>query len=152
MQKPDLAPQLLHDEAEMAAYLEAFPYAEYEIYEVPAIGSRFYVDDNPANVKKRLRSGKAHEPDMLREFGRHVIPGSTVLDVGAHIGALSIPLARRVGPEGHVYAFEPQRKIFRELVYNIRLNELTNVTPLRFAVTPTSRSSRSTSKATRLRS
>ena len=46
----------------------------------------------------------------------------------------TISLARSVGPQGVVYAFEPQRKIYRELVKNIELNQLQNVVPLRFAV------------------
>jgi FkbM family methyltransferase len=124
---------LLDDAAQMSAYLQAFPTSEYEIYEVPGIG-RFYIDENPANVKRRLRAGHPHEPSLVREFERHVVPGTTALDVGAHIGSLTLPLAQRVGLEGHVYAFEPQKKVFRELVYNVRLNELHNVTPLRFAL------------------
>ena len=49
---PTLAAQLLHDEAETAVYLDAFPYAEYRIYDVPKISSKFYLDDNPGWVKK----------------------------------------------------------------------------------------------------
>jgi FkbM family methyltransferase len=117
----------------MAAYLDAFPYAEYQIYDVPNVG-KFYLDDNQASVKKKLRSGQPHSPRVIEEFEKHVVPGTTVLDVGAHIGSLTVPLARLVGPKGRVYSFEPQKKIFRELVYNVKLNGLLNVTPLRFAV------------------
>ena len=31
VEEPALAPQLLHDEAEMAAYLDAFPYDRFQI-------------------------------------------------------------------------------------------------------------------------
>jgi FkbM family methyltransferase len=129
---PALEPRLLHDEAEISAYLKAFPYEEYEIYEVPDLG-KFYIDDNPALVKKKLRSGKPWEPHLIERLDDHIVPGTTVIDVGAHIGALTVPLAHMVGPEGRVYAFEPQRKLFRELVHNIRINELSNAIPLRFA-------------------
>jgi FkbM family methyltransferase len=128
-----LAPRLLDDRDEIEAYLEAFPYQEYQIHDVPELG-RFYLDDNPAGVKKQLRSGKRWEEHLIDQFERHVVPGSTVLDVGAHIGSHTIALARLVGPSGRVYAFEPQKKVFRELVYNLRLNEVSNATPLRFAV------------------
>jgi FkbM family methyltransferase len=131
--EPALAAQLLHDEAEIAAYLDAFPFTEYQIYDVPKIG-KFYLDDNPAGVKARLRSGQPWEPHIIKELEKHVVPGTTVLDVGAHIGSLTVPLAGIVGPKGRVYAFEPQKKVFRELFYNVKLNELVNVTPLRFAV------------------
>jgi FkbM family methyltransferase len=130
--KPRLAPQLLHDEAEVAVYLDAFPFEEYEIYEVPDLG-KFYIDDNPASVKEALRSGKPWEPHIIEEFKKYVVPGTTALDVGAHIGSLTVPLARLVGPKGRVYAFEPQMKVFRELFYNLRLNDLDNAVPLRYA-------------------
>jgi FkbM family methyltransferase len=133
VEEPNLAPQLLHDEAEIAAYLDAFPYEKYPIFDVPNVG-RFYIDDNEGSIKKTLRSGQPWEKSTIELAEKHVVPGTTVLDVGAHIGSLTIPFARMVGSEGHVYAFEPQKKVFRELVYNVKLNQLINVTPLRFAV------------------
>jgi FkbM family methyltransferase len=54
-------------------------------------------------------------------------PGDTVIDVGANIGAHTIALSKRVGPEGFVYAFEPQRVVFQLLCANVALNGLTNV-------------------------
>jgi FkbM family methyltransferase len=38
---------------------------------------------------------------------RLVEPGATVLDIGANIGYYTMLLANRVGPGGHVHAFEP---------------------------------------------
>ena len=133
VQSPALQSLLLHDQAEIDAYLDVFPSQEYEIFEVPAIG-KFYLDDNPAAVKKALREGRPWEKHVMEEFKKYVVPGTTIIDVGAHIGSHTITLARLVGPYGHVYAFEPQKKIFRELVYNLKLNETNNVTPLRFAI------------------
>lgn len=54
-------------------------------------------------------------------------PGDVVLDLGANIGAHTLPLARAVGPTGHVYAFEPQRIVYQTLCANLALNSLTNV-------------------------
>ncbi len=131
--EPVLAPKLLFDADEMAAYLDEFPKGDYQIASVPNLG-RFYVDDNPALVKKTLLSGRPWEPYVIEELEKHLAPGDTVLDIGAHIGSLTVPMARLIGPEGTVYAFEPQRKIYRELVYNLELNEITNAVPLRFAL------------------
>jgi FkbM family methyltransferase len=128
-----LAPRLLDDGAEIEAYLEAFPYQDYKIHDVPMLG-RFYLDENPPGVKKRLRSGKRWEEHVINEFEKYVVPGSTALDIGAHIGSHTLTLARLVGPTGRVYAFEPQKKVFRELVFNLRLNEISHAIPLRFAV------------------
>ena len=45
------------------------------------------------------------EIDRLRQVLR-LAPGSTVADVGAGDGWLSVAVARQVGPEGHVFATE----------------------------------------------
>ena len=128
-----LAPALLLDKEEIAKYVSDFPHADYQIFDVAGIG-KFYLDDNPALVKKQLRAGKPWEPEALELFSKYAVPGSTALDIGAHIGSLTLPLARSVGPDGIVYAFEPQKKIYRELVKNLELNSVNNAVPLRFAV------------------
>lgn len=55
-----------------------------------------------------------------------VRPTDTIVEAGANIGVLTVPLARAV-PRGVVYAFEPQRLTFQILNANIALNGLTNV-------------------------
>jgi FkbM family methyltransferase len=56
-----------------------------------------------------------------------VVPGSVVVEAGANIGALTVPLARAAGPTGRVIAFEPQRVVHQTLCTNIALNGLTHV-------------------------
>ncbi len=53
--------------------------------------------------------------------------GNVVIEVGANIGAHTVGLARLVGSQGRVMAFEPQRLTFQTLCANIALNSLTNV-------------------------
>jgi len=50
-----------------------------------------------------------------------------VLDVGANIGAHTVPLAQMARPGGMVLAFEPQRLIFQTLCANVAINALVNV-------------------------
>lgn len=64
------------------------------------------------------------EVDIFKQIVR---PGDMVLDVGANIGSHTLPLARFVGPSGHVIAIEPQRIVYQTLVANVALNSLTNV-------------------------
>ena len=64
------------------------------------------------------------EIDVMRKT---VKPGDTVLDVGANIGALTVPMAQMVGPTGRVIAWEPQPETFALLKQNIRQNDLNNV-------------------------
>lgn len=76
------------------------------------------------NVGRLLDTyGEYAEPE-IELFAQAVRPGDVVVDAGANIGALSVPLARLVGPTGAVHAFEPQQHVFRTLVANAVLNEL----------------------------
>ncbi|OSI69426.1 FkbM family methyltransferase [Bradyrhizobium canariense] len=49
-------------------------------------------------------------------------PSSLVLDIGANIGAHTLRLAKLVGPNGRVIAFEPTEFAFRKLRRNLDLN------------------------------
>ena len=56
--------------------------------------------------------------------------GMTALDVGANIGAFTVPMARAVFPGGEVVAIEPQRTLHQMLCANVALNGLRNVRAL----------------------
>lgn len=58
-----------------------------------------------------------------RAYRRCVRPGDTVVDIGANVGAHTLPFARLVGETGRVLAFEPTAFAFRKLAANIALNE-----------------------------
>lgn len=60
-------------------------------------------------------------------------PGDTALDIGANVGTVTLFLARAVGPEGRVFAFEPQLEIFHYLCGNAALGSYHNVTVLNAA-------------------
>jgi FkbM family methyltransferase len=47
------------------------------------------------------------EKPLLEWFQRHVRPGETWIDIGAHYGYTAIALCRLVGERGRVLAFEP---------------------------------------------
>ena len=114
-------------------YLNAFPMSAYEQYEVSGVG-RFFIDDAEDMIKQVIVAGYEWERHSVELFEELIEPGSVVVEVGAHIGTHTVPIARLVGPWGRVYAFEPQRKIYRELYHNLALNGVTNVVPLRYAI------------------
>lgn len=62
------------------------------------------------------------EPMTLREYGRLIKLGDTVFDIGANIGSHTLPIARLVGPQGTVAAFEPTDYAFDKLRKNLSLN------------------------------
>jgi FkbM family methyltransferase len=63
----------------------------------------------------------------MKLFGQICTPGQVVIEVGANIGAHTVGLARLVGSQGRVLAFEPQRLPFQTLCANIALNSIENV-------------------------
>jgi FkbM family methyltransferase len=67
-------------------------------------------------------------------FSQVVKPNDVVVEVGANLGAHTVHLAKLVGPNGWVVAFEPQLVIFQLLCANLALNELFNVHPHNAAV------------------
>ncbi|HEX3911366.1 MAG TPA: FkbM family methyltransferase [Solirubrobacteraceae bacterium] len=75
----------------------------------------------------RYLTGDA-EPEVQRALQELIKPGQTVYDVGANIGFFTILCSRLVGPEGHVYAFEPIPQNLATLRHNVTLNALSNVT------------------------
>ena len=77
------------------------------------------------------------EPHVYRAFGALVRPGDTVIDIGANIGAHTLPLARLVGASGTVYAIEPTTYAIEKLEQNIELNASleSSVRPLQIVLT-----------------
>jgi FkbM family methyltransferase len=114
-------------------FIEQFPKDHYKIVDVPSQGS-FYIDTKDDTIKQKLSLGQPWSPEKDIIIRRYTIPGSTVVDIGAHIGTHTVAMSRSVGVQGQVYAFEPQMKIFRELAKNIELNRCCNVTPIHAAL------------------
>ncbi len=54
-------------------------------------------------------------------------PGMTVADVGAGTGYMTLRMARRVGPDGKVYANDIQREMLDRLAENSRRDNLSNI-------------------------
>jgi len=64
----------------------------------------------------------AFERPVFNAYRRLVRPGMVALDVGANIGAHTLPLAKLVGKDGLVVAFEPTAWAFDKLRANIAAN------------------------------
>lgn len=75
-----------------------------------------------------------HEVTALRDFLR---PGDVAIDIGAHTGDSTVPMALAVGTSGTVFALEPNPYVFKVLAENAALNpSKTHIVPLMFAAMP----------------
>jgi FkbM family methyltransferase len=78
-------------------------------------------------VGRSLEQYGEYSEGEVELFRQLVSPGDVVVEAGANIGALTVPLSKFVGSKGHVYAFEPQPLMFQTLCTNVALNDCHNV-------------------------
>jgi len=63
----------------------------------------------------------------LSLMSKFIMKDDVVFDIGANIGAFTVPFAKKVGELGKVFAFEPQKLIYDILQENVNKNKLENV-------------------------
>jgi FkbM family methyltransferase len=87
----------------------------------------FTVFDEDELVGLSLVTYGEYSEGEVEVFRKVLKPGDVAIDVGANIGALTIPMAKLVADEhglGHVYAFEPSGANYSLLMHNIDQNGL----------------------------
>jgi FkbM family methyltransferase len=75
-----------------------------------------------------LREQQDFFEDELKFIRRLLEPGQKVIDIGANYGVYTLPMAHRVGADGHVWAFEPASQTAQFLAQGIKANSFANVT------------------------
>ena len=75
-----------------------------------------------------------YEPELQEAIRREVRPGMVAYDIGANIGYVSLLLARAVGPQGRVFAFEALPANLERIRANLALNPQAAVSPIGMAV------------------
>ena len=115
--------------AEASAVAEA----RYGIFE--------YLQDDGAEGVGIGWYGEWLEPHVERLRGA-IRPGSTLVEVGAGIGAHALPLAAVLGPSGHLMLYEPRALQRRVLRRNLVANRVDAVTVMRSRLGARSQSGR----------
>jgi len=109
-------------------YLQNTPWEKYKLYKVPGLG-QFWVDHAKDCVKDTIKSGKIWEQYIIAEINKYAKPGDKVIDIGAHMGTITLAMSNIIGLQGMVYSFEGERQFFRELCNNIEVNKRENIRP-----------------------
>ena len=94
----------------------------------------FVIDPKDFGVGRALLDRGAYEAEIIDYFLSKIDSNSNVVFVGAHIGAILIPIARKAS---RVIAFEPNPPTFELLELNVGLNNLTNVELHNYALSNT---------------
>jgi FkbM family methyltransferase len=79
--------------------------------------------------------GREYEPGLTAFLRETLGQGAVVIDAGAHVGYLSILMARQVGAGGRVFAIEPSLENVGFLRRNLAANQVSNVHVLPVALT-----------------
>jgi hypothetical protein len=90
-----------------------------------------YLESQDLYVPRPLVDAYRRIEPLTRQAFRHaLLPGRTVVDVGARVGAYTVVAARAVGRRGTVYAFEQDPDSRTLLARNVRRQRLRNVVVL----------------------
>ena len=90
----------------------------------------YAIDIEDDAVRPRPGGHRTHGEEEIARASAFLDAEANVLVVGAHIGTIAIPLARRCRA---LWAIEPNPNTFDLLACNFALNHAGNVTPLNFA-------------------
>ena len=91
--------------------------------------SIFYITESTEKHREKV---KVFEVETIEKFNELISEDMRILDIGANYGAFS--LLAKLHPKTSWLSFEPNLDVYRKLVFNLQLNEVSNVTPLPFAV------------------
>jgi len=84
-------------------------------------------------IEEYRTAGYGGEQEFLERFTAELVPEDVVFDIGASIGLMTV-FAAAAAPLGRVCAFEPDPATARRLARNVRLNRLSNVEIVSWAV------------------
>jgi len=96
-------------------------------------GNKMYVNTEDT-IGRILLIDRVMEIYTTKLFEKMIKKNMTVIDIGAHIGYFTLLLAKLVGTNGTVYAFEPEPSTYRFLCKNIKINGYANIIPIQKAV------------------
>ncbi len=75
-----------------------------------------------------------YDPNLVVVINALLPTDGVFVDIGANMGYCSLLMSEKVGEDGKVFAIEPSERDFLRLVDNVSLNELSNVSVYRLAI------------------
>ena len=82
---------------------------------------------NDGAFVESLNSGKIYEQEIVLSYlAENIKSSSLAIDAGAHAGSYVV-MMKYLNPNLIIHAFEPQKKMFQLLNYNVEKNNFKNV-------------------------
>jgi FkbM family methyltransferase len=94
---------------------------------------KIFVSDKDIFIGKTLLVSGQYCDEEVDIFKQLLKPNDNVIEVGANIGSLAIPISQIIGT-GLLYCFEPQQYIYNMLCANIAVNNASNIRPIKCAI------------------
>ena len=91
------------------------------------------LDQTDVAVSGSLALG-VFENTEINLFRKYLKPNLVVVDIGANIGYYTIIAGKHIGPEGQVFAYEPEDRNYSLLKKNIEANGLANTIPIKIGL------------------
>jgi FkbM family methyltransferase len=85
-------------------------------------------------IANTIINNDIYDKEIIDCAKKYIKPGSTVLDIGANYGQMSILFSKMAGEAGKVYSFDADDFVFEILKKNILVNNCINVEPVFGAV------------------
>lgn len=92
------------------------------------------VNKHDAYVGRSIQHYGEWSEDEVALFLEICQPGDQVIEVGSNIGTHTVPIAKHIGSQGRLHAYEPQRIVHQNLCANLSLNSIANVEAYQLAV------------------
>lgn len=97
-----------------------------DVVEVEQDGVRYKFVCSTDKEVRRAHKMFAKEPGTIAWLSQSLRPDDVFYDIGANIGLYTLFAARRLGPSGLVYSFEPHLPNAASLLSNVEANGLTD--------------------------
>lgn len=94
---------------------------DYRAVTMTNYGRRLMIDTRNIQNYSIITHGE-FEPAVAWAIRQHTKRGDTVIDVGANLGFFTLLACQQCGPNGHVYALEPNPDIFGLLSASVKIN------------------------------
>jgi len=95
-------------------------------------GLQYHILNTHDSVGRDLFFDGVYEPETIKTISALLKDGDIMIDAGANIGAISLPIAKNRNVR--IYAFEPAKKIHDTLLQNIAINNVKNIKALPLAL------------------